>query len=688
MIVRRPCIAAILIAVVSLSLLGCSNPSAPPISVQLSPSSPQVTDQGQTVTISAVVSHDPSGKGVTWSLTGAGSLNSSVGASVIYSPPSGILSSAEQATITATSLTDSTKSASVKITVNLHPLIQPLQTFANGSVGVPYSQTIVIVGGTPPFEWSIYNGPIITGNYVGGSVPDGLTLNASTGTISGTPTGAGTWYFEATATDATGVTAIDGFLNIQINPIAPPGNPVPFLNQPLVPTAVLPGSASFVMNVSGTGFASGTTVDFNGSALATTFVDNEHLRAVVPAADVVNAGTASITVVNPAPGGGQSNVVYFQISAPEAAVTFMNAANSQLQVPSPFGISVGDFNEDGKADLVVAGTEQLYIYIGSGSGTFTPATGSPLPLPSPPYSTGATPFAGPIVVGDFDNSGHLGLAVGETNLNQAAVILLGQGDGTFAPSSAAFAKEFGAPLSGLAAADFNSDGNLDLGITSEFSGVSPVALGYGKGAFNTASDLFTQIFPTGVAVGDFNQDGKLDAIVTSGGSTVNPDSGITVSLGNGDGTFVLANGSPLPLGQNLSAIVAGDFNGDGRLDIAATDATANTVTILLGNGDGTFGVPTTIAIGSQPGAIIAADFNNDGKLDLATANYGDGTVTLLLGKGDGTFTEALGSPYAVGQGPSALAAADFNGDGKLDLAVALASGGPKGTGAVSILLQQ
>lgn len=186
-----------------------------------------------------------------------------------------------------------------------------------------------------------------------------------------------------------------------------------------------------------------------------------------------------------------------------------------------------------------------------------------------------------------------------------------------------------------------------------------------------------------MAVGDFNADGKLDAIVASGGSTVYPGSGVTVSLGNGDGTFTLASGSPIPLGQNLSAIVTADFNEDGKLDLAVTDSVGNAVLILLGNGDGTFGTPTTIPVGNGPEAIVAGDFNNDGKLDLAVANYGDGTITLLLGNGDGTFTQAPGSPYTVGQGPYQMAAADFNGDGKLDLAVANGI-----DGSVSILLQQ
>jgi hypothetical protein len=660
----RRCCATLCPVALALITSACSS-SAPPISIALSPSSSQSIDQGQTLGITATVTNQTRAEGVAWSLVGPGILSSPTTTSVTYNPPVGAITSGQQATVTATSTIDQTKKASLQISVNPDPQI-PIQTLANGSVGVVYSQAITLNGGSSPFQWSVYDGPILTGFEVAGAVPDGLILNPNTGMISGTPTGAGTWYFEVTVVDAANILAVNGAMSIQINPTAAAGNPVPFLNQPLKPTAVSPGNSAFILHVSGTGFLPAATVNFNRTPLATTFVDAEHLTAAVPAAEVANVETASVTVVNPAPGGGASNVVYFQVAAPETTVSFAAAANSPLTVFNPFGITIGDFNEDGKPDLAIAAETSVNVFLGNGDGTFAQAAGSPMRVPSSPYDDFASPFVGPIVAADFNNSGHLGLAVAEFN-NQAAAILLGNGNGTFVFSSAEIANAFSMPISGLEPADFNADGNLDLAITGQISGLSSVTSG----------------FPEGLAVGDFNGDGKLDAIVASGGSSVYPGAGVTVSLGNGDGTFTQASGSPISVGQYLSAIATGDFNGDGKLDIAATDSTGNAVIILLGNGDGTFGAPTTVPAGSGPTAIVAGDFNNDGKLDLAVANYGDGTVTLLLGNGDGTFAPASGSPYSVGAFPFQIAAADFNGDGKLDLATANLS-----AGTVSILLQQ
>ncbi len=656
----------------AMALNGCSNPASLPISVSLTPSSPQAIDQGLSLSVGlkAIVTNDVSAKGVLWGMSGVGSL-SRTSTSATYLPPTTNLTSAQQVVVTATSVADPTKSASVQITVNPYPAI-PFQTLGNGTAGLSYSQPITLTGGTAPFQWSIYNGPVLTGSGVGGSVPDGLTLNAATGMISGTPTAAGTWYFEATATDTDNAFAYSA-LSIQINPAsAVHANAVPFLNQPLVPAAVSPGSGGLTLRTSGTGFVSGSTVDFNGTPLTTTFVDGEHLTAFVPAIDVGTAGTAFVTVANPAPGGGSSNAVFFQVGAPRSTVNFANAPNSPLQADEPSGLAIADFNQDGKPDLAIAAATRVDVMLSNGDGTFSSAEGSPIAIASPPYDDFASPYVGALAVGDFNHSGHSGLAVAEFN-NGAAVILLGNGNGTFDLSSAAFVSSPGMPMSAIGAADFNADGNLDLALINSISGISQVDLGYGKGAFNAAGQIPSG---AGVAVGDFNADGKLDVVVA--GAAV-------ISLGNGDGTFTQVAVPPLQVGYDPSSVVAGDFNGDGKLDLATADEGGSAVHVLLGNGDGTFKPPVTIGAGNEPAAMVAGDFNNDGKLDLATANYGDGTVTLLLGNGDGTFTQASGSPYPVGKGSAAIVAADFNGDGKLDLAVA---NGLEGTGTVSILLQQ
>jgi len=184
----------------------------------------------------------------------------------------------------------------------------------------------------------------------------------------------------------------------------------------------------------------------------------------------------------------------------------------------------------------------------------------------------------------------------------------------------------------------------------------------------------TGSYPLGVAVGDFNEDGRLDLATANDVS----DS-LTVLLGNGDGTFNLAS-TPTGVYSPFSLVV-GDFNGDGIPDVAAAGFYSSRVTVLLGNGDGTFNqVPDNFDTDQGPRSMTVADFNGDGILDLATSNFVGNTVTILLGNGDGTFAATALNPPA-GAGPTSIAAGDFNGDGIPDLAVANENGN-----SVSVLL--
>ena len=173
------------------------------------------------------------------------------------------------------------------------------------------------------------------------------------------------------------------------------------------------------------------------------------------------------------------------------------------------------------------------------------------------------------------------------------------------------------------------------------------------------SDLSVASTPEAVATGDFNGDGIPDLAVASFSGSV------SILLGNGDGTF--RGQVDYPTGAGARAIVARDFNGDGKLDLAVANQTSNTVSILLGNGDGTFQGHADYDAGSGPFSLAAGDFDGDGALDLAVVDQSTNQVAILFGAGDGTF-EWFDS-YATGQLPFGIVTGDFNGGGYLDLAV-------------------
>jgi len=460
-------------------------------------------------------------------------------------------------------------------------------------------------------------------------------------------------------------------------------------------------------------------------------------------------------------GDGKSDVA---VVAGDSVDVLLGKGDGSLQpyvaypVTNPGNIAVASLRGTGHVDLVITCSDvTVRVLLGNGDGTFQPQAA---------YGTlGAYGFYyGAPVVGDFNGDGVIDVAFVNDAKNQAGV-LLGNGDGTF---GAELLFGTGPQPTSLTAGDFNGDGKLDLA-TENFESSAGILLGNGDGTFLTRPDYAIQGAATGVAIGDFNGDGNPDMAVavlcdyapdcTSRTVDIflgNPDGtfrapvtyavqdivengflvgassvvaadlnhdgkldlvvgnfqaigwtdntlGISVLLGNGDGTFQMHTDYPgASMVQNLgspsegASVAIADLNGDGNLDVVATGPQLGAV-VWLGNGDGTFRASTRYSnTGSDSSALAVGDFNGDGIPDLAVTNgsqtiactggyecnpgwvYQGTTVSVLLGRGDGSFGPPLA--YQTASDPESVAVGDFNKDGKLDLVVV------GGVGPASILL--
>ncbi|NJM24109.1 MAG: DUF4347 domain-containing protein [Richelia sp. SM1_7_0] len=286
----------------------------------------------------------------------------------------------------------------------------------------------------------------------------------------------------------------------------------------------------------------------------------------------------------------------------------------------------------------------------------------PLSIANSPMTVGSNPLS--VSVGDFNGDGKLDLATANYGSNNVS-ILLGNGNGTF-NASTTVAVGFN-PYS-VSVGDFNSDGKLDLATANYVSNNVSILLGNGNGTFSTTVTNIGAgaLNPISVSVGDFNGDSKQD-LATANDFSDN----VSILLGNGNGTFSMAVTS---LGVGASTPVSlsvGDFNGDGKQDLVTANDFSNNISILLGNGNGTFGAtPNVIAVGNNPNSVRVADFNGDGKQDLAVTSLAGNNISILLGNGNGTFSPALTPTVAVGFAPYSVNVGDFNSDAKQDLAVA------------------
>ncbi|MEY2487516.1 MAG: hypothetical protein QOH39_3164 [Verrucomicrobiota bacterium] len=371
---------------------------------------------------------------------------------------------------------------------------------------------------------------------------------------------------------------------------------------------------------------------------------------------------------------------------------------------NPYGIEVGDFNNDGKMDIIMRSPDTLELSLGNGDGTFLPGY---VVLAEPATLISVTP-PGPILAGlvsftiaDFNDDGNLDIAAEEDG--ERIDILLGTGTGTFLPPVTYLNNQHQTGFGGgqIAAAQLTTSGPVDLVVSTGYGTTLGIFRGNGDGTFQSP-----QLYPLpqyddeGLIIADVNGDGLPDIISGTQGGRGGTPNFLTVLLNDGNGSF----GTPPPLfsvkslpgdrpATNAVGITLADLTKNGKLDAVVTDwdtpiepltngqfpvppaidpanqtiDTHGTISVLPGNGDGSFATAQQYFVGGRPIAVQTAELTGDGKVDIVVVNAFDNMLSILKGNGDRTFQPAISVP--VGTNPTSLALDDFDGDGKIDIAV-------------------
>jgi hypothetical protein len=343
--------------------------------------------------------------------------------------------------------------------------------------------------------------------------------------------------------------------------------------------------------------------------------------------------------------------IFMLFSAASASAQWRPAPSLELgSAVRPQALALGDFDSDGRQDIVVAdfAGDAVQVRLGNGDGTFRGE-----------HTVAITKYAEDLAIADFTADGNEDLAVAATVSGSAeGTFRRGVGDGKFSVGSTGF----NLPGAGhsLAFGDFNNDGWTDLAAAAAQH--AAVRLGIGGGA-DGAGDIAVGGPARSIATGDFDGDGNGDLAVLHGGDTPR----LVVLPGKGTGAF--ADAKALPLANPGSDLAVGDFDGDAREDVVVAVADKDRLVVRMGNGDGTLrdGLPD-VTVGGKPQSVVVADVDADGREDLLTADVADDTVSVRLGNGNGTFRD--GGEIPTGDMPVDLAVGDLNADGRQDVAVA------------------
>ncbi|CAF2588678.1 unnamed protein product [Rotaria sp. Silwood2] len=327
----------------------------------------------------------------------------------------------------------------------------------------------------------------------------------------------------------------------------------------------------------------------------------------------------------------------------------------------PYSVTVGDFNNDARLDIVVAnyGTNNVGIFLGNGNGNFLQQT---------TYSTGSSSNPYSVAVGDFNNDTRLDIVVANYGTKSIG-IFLGNDNETFSNQTTYIAG--GYPVF-VIVGDLNNDARLDIVIANYYSDNVRIWFGNGDGTFSMRVTYQTGSGskPSSVSIGDFNGDTRLDIVVANYGTNT-----VGVFLGNDDGTF--SNQTTYKTDSGPRSVVVGDLNNDTHLDLIVANYGSNNIGVFLGNGDATFSNQTTYSTGwnSQPYCVAIGDFNNDNRLDVTVALYFYFSIGIFLGYYKSPFTIPVIYSSGLVPTPFALAVADFDNDTRLDIVAANRDGG-------------